>query len=136
MRVRGILPWATLEGSPCVAQIRRVERALDTTWNCSHTCGAETTLNAQQKENRLNRIRAWQEQGKGEEAGKGYATGSSSAAGSAERTDGKGGKAGNRTRPFQHVDAGAADRKGVGKGTGKQPSGEEGKTGKRRRRGN
>ena len=109
------------------------ERLINTTWNCSHTCGAPTTLNEEQKQTRLNRIRAWQEKGAREEAGKGDATASSSAAGSAHPRGGKGAKTGKRTRPLEHADAVAGDHKGAAKGTRKGSSGEQGKAGKRRR---
>ena len=85
------------------------ERLINATWHCAHTCGADTTLNEDQKKARLDRIHAWQN--KREEAGKGRATASSSAAGSANPTSGKGAaKAGKRKRTLE------GKQKGTGKG--------------------
>ena len=101
------------------------ERLINATWHCTHICGADTTLNEDQKKARLDRVHAWQN--KREEVGKGRATASSSAAGSANPTSGKGAaKEGKRKRTLE------GKQEGTGKGMKKGWSKYRGQASRRR----
>ena len=74
-------------------------RFINATWHCTHVCGAETTLNQDQKNRRQERIVRWQRDQA--EADKGRTPASSSAASSAYPASGKGAKAGKAKRSWE-----------------------------------
>ena len=72
----------------CLRKEAWEERFINAMWHCAHICGAQTTLNEEQKKRRYDRILRWQQ--KQGEADKGRAPASSSAASSAYPASGKG----------------------------------------------
>ena len=96
---------------PCLRKEAWEKRFINATWHCTHLCGAETTLNEEQKQRRHERILRFQKEQ--EEAAKRRAPASSSAASSAYRPSGKEAKAGKVKRSWQEMQAGKS--KGIKK---------------------
>ena len=96
----------------CLRKEAWEERFINATWHCAHLCGAEMTLNEEQKKRRHDRILRFQQEQA--ETGKGRASASSSAASSAYPPSGKGAKAGKVKRSWEEMQGGKS--KGIKKG--------------------